>query len=110
MRVPREVYHPSPRKFDPAPVELAYRRELLVRKVSHAGNLKICNETINISLALRGFDVGREPVNDDQFLVWFCQLCLGQINLATQRFYAAAPAVAAPKTPAVSPSEPAAVE
>jgi transposase InsO family protein len=95
MRVPSDVYQPSLRKFDPAPVELEYPRGLLVRKVARSGNIKIRKTPINVSMALGGFEIGLEPLRDNRLTVWFCRLCLGEIDLATQKFHAAVPAAAA---------------
>lgn len=95
MRTPCDVYHTSPRKFDPAPVELEYRRDFLVRKVKRNGDVKFRRTSISVSTALGGFEVGLEPIKDNRFAVWFCKLCLGQIDLEAQKFRAAAPAVAA---------------
>jgi transposase InsO family protein len=88
MRVPHEVYQRSSRPFDPAPVELKYRPEYLVRKVSHRGNVKIHKMPICVSMALGGFEVGLEPMKDQRLAVWFCNLCLGQIDLGVQKFQA----------------------
>lgn len=90
MRVPHEVYCVSPRKFDPAPVELAYPRGFLTRKVSDPGCVKVHNTRVVVSSALCGFDVGLEPHEANRFAVWFCRLCLGEIDLSTQSFRATA--------------------
>jgi hypothetical protein len=39
-----------------------------------------------ISRELRGFDVGLEPLKAG-FALWFCRLCLGQIDLTTEKFH-----------------------
>jgi transposase InsO family protein len=90
MRVPHDVYHTSPRKFDPAPVELVYPREYLVRKVNNIGSVKIHKAPVNVSAALRGFQIGLEPTQANRFAIWFCRLCLGQIDLSTHKFHAVA--------------------
>jgi transposase InsO family protein len=90
MRVPQEVYRASPRKFDPAPVELAYPRGFLARKVSDPGCVKVHNIRVIVSSALCGYDVGLEPQEPNRFAVWFCRLCLGEIDLSTQSFRATA--------------------
>ena len=92
LRVPRDVYQTSPRKFDPAPVELVYPGQYLVRKVDHGGLVKIRQQRVGVSTALRGYVVGLEPRGGDQLAVWFCRLCLGQIDLSTSKFQAAAQA------------------
>lgn len=90
MRVPQDVYQTSPRRFDPAPVELKYRPGFLVRKVSQQGCVKIRKAPICVSAALSGFEIGLEPMKDQRLAVWFCQLCLGQIDLGIQKFQAVA--------------------
>jgi transposase InsO family protein len=90
MRVPHDVYHASPRKFDPAPVELVYPRGFLARKVTGPGYVKVHNIRVNVSTALCGFDIGLEPQQPNRFAVWFCRLCLGEIDLTTQSFHATA--------------------
>ncbi len=91
MRVPHDVYHVSPRKFDPTPVELVYPREYLVRKVNRNGSVKIHKAAVNVSAALRGFPIGLEPLPANRYATWFCRLCLGQIDLSTQKFHAVTP-------------------
>lgn len=94
MRVPKDAYERSTRRFDPAPVELAYPRTCLVRKVNHCGAVKVHRSPINISQALRGLQIGLEPVETDRLDVWYCKLCLGQIDLTTHAFKAARAPVA----------------
>lgn len=88
MRVPGEVYQPSSRKFDPQPVELTYPAEHLVRKVNGTGSVKIHRRLINVSLALRGYEVGLEPCAAQRLGVWFCRLRLGEIDVSTDKFHA----------------------
>lgn len=100
MRVPREVYALSPRKYDPSPVELVYPAEYLVRRVMNRGGVKLKNRCVNVSEALQGWDVGLEPVHDSCYAVWFCRLCLGRLDLATEKFHAITKAdEATPSTP-----------
>lgn len=89
MRVPHDVYHASPRKFDPAPVELVYPNQYLVRKVNSIGSVKIHKAAVNVSAALCGFPIGLEPLEANRYATWFCRLCLGQIDLSTHKFHAA---------------------
>jgi transposase InsO family protein len=86
MRVPKDAYQSSPRKFDPAPVELAYPGEYLVRKVNGGGSVKIHNTRVNVSVALRGFDVGLQATSSQRLALWFCRLRLGDIDVSTHRF------------------------
>ncbi len=89
MRVPQDLYQTSPRKFDQTPVELSYPGEYLVRKVNHTGTVKIHNHRINVSQALRGYDVGLQANGIHRHSVWFCRLHLGEIDLEAQKFTAA---------------------
>jgi hypothetical protein len=91
MRVPSEVYHESSRQFDPTPAELEYPAGYLVRKVTTNGGVKVANRRVNVSSALGGWDVGLEPFRDNRYAVWFCRLCLGELDLASEKFHAASP-------------------
>ena len=90
MRVPDAVYRPSSRSFDPSPVELMYPDEYLVRKVTKGGSIKIHNVKVPLSVALQGWDIGLESMASNRMAVWFCRLCLGQIDLETETFKAVA--------------------
>ena len=90
MRVPHELYQASPRKFDPAvAVELTYPAGYLVRKVHTTGAVSITSRLVRITEALRGLQIGLQPLAEDRLAVWFCRLCLGQIDLSTHTFTAA---------------------
>ena len=86
MRVPQEIYQLSSRKFDPSPIELVYPDGYLVRKVNTIGKVTIHNKCVSISQALQGFEVGLEPTTSNCLAVWFCRLCLGKLDLATEKF------------------------
>lgn len=90
MRVPRDLYQVSSLKFNAAPVEMSYPSGYLVRKTNHVGDVKIHNRRINVSAALRGFEVGLEPREEHRLAVWFCRLRLGQIDLNLEKFTATA--------------------
>lgn len=105
MRVPQELYRMSSRQFDPKPVELVYPRSCLVRKVNYSGCVKIHRVPVSISLALRGLQIGLEPLTADRLDVWYCKLCLGQVDLVTHRFNAATTAAARSTTGATSSSQ-----
>lgn len=96
MKVPHDVYHASPRKFDPTPVELVYPSGCLVRKVNNKGSIKIRKHAVNVSVALRGFEIGLKPTHADGYATWFCRLCLGRIDVNTLKFY---PVSTPPKPP-----------
>jgi transposase InsO family protein len=89
MRTPKDVYQLSPRKYDPAPVELEYPAGHLVRKISSHGDVKLTNHQLHVSGALTGCEVGLEPITSDRYAVWFCRLRLGELDLSTDKFYAA---------------------
>jgi putative transposase len=86
MRVPGELYQPSPRAFDPMTVELSYPSTHLVRKVKKTGAISVRGVRVRISEALGGFEVGLEPVSESRLAVWFCRLCLGEIDLVNEKF------------------------
>lgn len=88
MKVPRDLYQASPRKYDPENVELVYPQEHLIRKISKIGCVKVNSVRVNVSQALRGYEVGLEPRTASRFDLWFCRLCLGEVDLATAKFQA----------------------
>lgn len=90
MRMPHEVYVASSRAFDRTPVELTYPGGYLVRKVNGAGEVKIQGQRVHVSQALLGLDVGLQPspAEGHDLSLWFCRLCLGEIDLSTQKFHA----------------------
>jgi putative transposase len=88
LRVPRAVYEDSPRRFDPGPLELVYPAEHLVRKVSRKGEVKVHNVRTTVSTALSGWEVGLQALDVDRYAVWFCRLCLGELNPSTAKFTA----------------------
>ena len=90
MRVPNDVYQPSPRKFDSTPPELNYPGGYAVRKMSRQGMVKLNSQRINVTTALRGYEIGLEPRGDQRWAVWFCRLRLGEIDLSTHTFHPAA--------------------
>jgi transposase InsO family protein len=89
MRVPKDLYEPSPRKYDPAPVALEYPQGYAVRKVSLSGAVKFASHQALVSTALVGHDVGLEPITNQRYAVWFCRLRLGELDLSTDKFHAA---------------------
>lgn len=90
MRVPRELYESSPRKFAAGPVELVYPATHQVRKVMRLGHVNFAHRQISISAALGGCDVGLEPLSAERYAVWFCRLRLGELDLSTDKFQAVA--------------------
>ena len=86
MQVPSDLYQPSIRRFDAAEVVLEYPASHLRRKVGTCGAIKLKGLLIRISTALEGWDVGLEPMMSGRYSVWFCRLCLGEIDLRTRTF------------------------
>lgn len=86
MRIPGEVYERSARAYDPTAVELRYPTGFLQRRVGCSGQLTIGNMKVGLSLALAGYDVGLESLDDRRYAVWFGRLCLGDIDLNTRSF------------------------
>jgi transposase InsO family protein len=89
MKLPAEVYEQSARTYDPTAMELSYPAGVLVRRIDCSGQLKIRNVRICISVALAGYDVGLQSLDDARYAVWFGRLCIGEVNLQLQSFQAA---------------------
>jgi putative transposase len=87
MHVPHDVYHPSSRKYDSAPVALVYPVDHLVRKVGSQGEVKVDGQRVRISNALAGCEIGLEPIGDQRYAVWFCRLRLGELDLLTAKLH-----------------------
>ncbi len=88
MQVPSDLYQPSARRFDPSAMELEYPASHLRRKVGSGGTIKLQGICIGISTALAGWDIGLEPETSCCYSVWFCRLCLGELDLRTRKFQA----------------------
>jgi len=85
MKTPGDIYAPSKRTYDSAPVEISYAPDWMERRVSSSGTIRICSVQMLISGALAGFVVGLQPVAD-RLDVWFDYLRLGHIDLHAMRF------------------------
>ena len=88
MRFPREVYERSSREYNPSAIELSYPAGYLARRVATNGEAKVRNMRIGISVALAGYGIGLESIDDWRYALWFGRLCLGEVNLQTQSFQA----------------------
>jgi hypothetical protein len=89
LRFPAEVYVSSDRAYDPRAVELTYPG-MFRRKVTTMGRVSISGRKIPVSTALMGRHVGLKPTAVDQYVVWFGALCLGMLDVETERFEPAA--------------------
>jgi transposase InsO family protein len=87
MRVPAQVYQPSPRSYEGTPDDVDYG-DMQSRRVNVAGYIDYCGARYPLSSALGGWSVGISPRADGQVEVWFSKLLLGHIDLATQSFAA----------------------
>jgi putative transposase len=86
MRCPADVYEPSPRRYEGTPDRLTYPEDYLDRMVNSAGQIKLHSVAIPISLALAGWNVGLNSQKPGGFSVYFANLCLGRVDLATESF------------------------
>ena len=86
MRTPSELYEKSDREFSHEKTEIVYPDGYYVRKVTTGGTLRFKNVRINISTALCGWDVGLTLIRQQRYAVWFCNLCLGEIDLDSRSF------------------------
>lgn len=86
MKVPAELYTPSPRAYEGAEVELEYPLGYLRRRVHHTGTIKLHNNSISISESLAGWDVGLKREQPRGYGLWFGRLRLGEVDLDLQKF------------------------
>jgi putative transposase len=85
MRCPAELYHRSERKYEGTPDDLDYP-QMCARRVSTQGLIKLDGQNLFLTTALAGWSVGLKPITSDLMEVWFGQLLLGQVDLATSSF------------------------
>lgn len=79
MRCPAEVYQPSPRRYEQSPEDLVYEG-MQQRKVHTMGHISWRNQTVFLSVALRGWSVGLESGAEGVWRVWFGRLLLGELD------------------------------
>jgi len=85
MKMPREVYEPSKRKWEGTPDQLDYEG-LMTRRVKGTGHICFENQLIFLSTALRGWDVGLKALKDGTLEVYFARLLLGHLDRETASF------------------------
>jgi putative transposase len=88
MRVPAELYEPSPRRYESGELSLEYPLGYLRRRVQAKGGIRLRGVWVQVSEALAGWDVGLQPEGEGYGL-WFCRLRLGAIDVAREKFIAA---------------------
>lgn len=87
MKVPDDLYQPSPRKYTGDPDILQYKAGLAVRRIGHRGNLKFKGHTIFISNAMIGYLVGLQQLNNENdYVVWLAEFPVGIIHLDKESF------------------------
>jgi hypothetical protein len=77
MKTPDSVYR---RSTWPYPLELGpleYPEGFHIRKVSAAGTMRYQGSQRRVSGALKGYQVGVEPLPNKRFRVWFGAVCIG---------------------------------
>jgi transposase InsO family protein len=85
MRVPAEVYEPSPRAYEGTPQDVDYG-SMQSRRISPVGCACYQGAVYQISTALKGWSVGMKPIKDGMVEVWFSKLLLGYIDPTTESF------------------------
>ena len=88
MKMPDEVYHVSPRKYDCDFDELEYPIGFLVRKVQGGGEIIFNGIRITIGYALRGWHIGLKTIdNSDKYYVFLADFLLGTLDMDSCCFY-----------------------
>ena len=86
QRTPAELYRSSERRYDPQRLAPEYPLGYWRRKVSSNGCIKLGNSHLLLTTALRGWEVGLQPLDSARFKVWFGELCLGELNVRDETF------------------------
>lgn len=90
MQVPAQWYRPSEKKWSGTPEELCYEK-MTVRKVQRVGTIRYEDESIFISQALAGWQVGLASRADGHLDVYFARLLLGRLEPENAAFVAVKP-------------------
>lgn len=85
MRMPREVYEQSPRKWEGTPEAIEYA-QMAERKVNKIGEISYEGQRIFLSQALAGWEVGLRSCGEGVMEVYFSRLLLGTLEVATASF------------------------
>jgi len=85
MRLPAELYQPSARKWNGTPEQISYPG-MATRRVKKVGAICYENQRIFISQALAGWDLGLRYRSAEVTEVYFAQLLLGVLEIATAAF------------------------
>lgn len=85
MKMPSELYEPSKKKWEGTPDQLDYEG-LMTRRVKSSGFICFEKESIFLSSALSGWDVGLKPLRNGPLEVYFAKLLLGHLDPDTASF------------------------
>jgi transposase InsO family protein len=85
MRMPKEVYQLSKRKWEGTPDQLDYEG-LITRRVQKNGEIRFENQSIFLSTAIHAWDVGLKSLKNGPLEVYFAKLLLGYLNPETASF------------------------
>lgn len=91
MKTPAQVYRPSKRLFTPKPVMLVYPGGFDVRLVDKIGKIRIKQQKVFLSHALRHQNVGLLASDTDLYEVWIAATRLGTVDLRGSRGLFTAP-------------------
>jgi len=86
LRMPAELYRPSLRRYDPQPGAAEYPLEYLRRRVTTSGCIRMEGRAIRVTSALRGWEVGLQPLGAGRFNIWFGSLRLGELSITDAKF------------------------
>jgi hypothetical protein len=81
MLVPADLYTPSPRKYTGDVDEIEYPIGIEPRKVQKNGVIVVSGRHIMISSALKGYSVGLREETPGKYLVYFCDLLIGNLDV-----------------------------
>lgn len=84
MRTPAQVWHPSPRRFDPRPPGWEYPREAKVLKVDCQGKVDAWGQRWLIGQALSGERIGLQRLGDRAH-VYYCATLIRELDFVNQR-------------------------
>ena len=88
MKVPDDVYLPSPRKYIGDFDEIEYPLGFLSRKVGRYGTIKINSIKVSISYAFAGYNLGLRPsCEGDSYDVFLADFLLGTLDMETYCFF-----------------------
>ena len=86
MRVPDDVYTPSPRKYTGDYDLLEYPPGYLPRKVFSGGQVAVNGVRVSVGVSLKGFTLGLLPREDGKYDAYLADFLLGTIDTASACF------------------------